>query len=356
MEVAKLTSQPGAAPGQRSVLRQIGRGVLALALLVQGLFSLGFGLYGVWTGVSWIHGPSYLVDWAWYQPLTVGVFLVLGGAASLVTCWTYAKDEPEPPARDAKSIALWATIAFDALLPPGVVLIGLAASPIFRTEPLAAGWAFWQLIFGLVAFGIWNYAKRPPFGWIGGRSLSLIVAAAVTLIGVAAFGAHTAANSFNSWLPQQARNGPCDVHQKPCWATVDALTAREAATGFGHPVAWLPAGNAVSPSNMHAGSEYVYEYAHLDGTQFDVFLGSRTGRVAFCEESAPCPSKTIRYRGDRLLVYPLPDGTQLELAWTRAHVHYRLTLVSIDHTSPTLHLALSLLSLVHYATPSGGEQ
>lgn len=37
METAKLTSQSSAAPGQRSTVCQIGRGLLAVALLLQGL-------------------------------------------------------------------------------------------------------------------------------------------------------------------------------------------------------------------------------------------------------------------------------------------------------------------------------
>lgn len=288
----------------------------------------------------------------WYQPLSLGVFLVLGGAASLIGCRTFVKDELEPPARRLKSMSSWMTIAFDVLLPPGFALIALVASPIFHTASFGAGWAFWQLVLGLVALGVWNYAKRPPFGWIGSRQFAMIVAAVVILLGVAAFGAHTAANTFKSWIAQQERHGPCAIHAGPCRPSVDAKSAQEVATRLGHPIAWLPAGKGVKPLNIRATSDSAHEYASIVGAHLDAFVISYPGRARFCQEGTPCPSRTLDYRGIRLFAYPLPAGTQLELGWTRGHVHYRLTLASFDHTSPTLHQALSLFSLGRYAAPA----
>ena len=353
MASAELT--PASTPSQerRSVLRQVGRGLLTVALLLQGLFCVGVGVVAVWSGVTGFgSSPAYPGDWPWYLALAGGLFLATGGSASLISCLTLAQDRPTQSARRLRWISLWVTIAFDVLLPPSLLLLSLVATPALQPDVL--GWAYWQFVLGLVALGVWTIARRPPFGWIGARAISIIALVSVVLITVTAVGGRVAANALSSEIRRGAGIGPCSIVSHPCWRTVDATTAEQAAARFGHRVAWLPAGDGLKPSLIHVGPGFAMEELRA-GTRMDVLLISQTGGAPFCQGRPQCPSATkVTSGGTRVSVYPLPDGTQLELGWREGHETYRLMLESIDRTSPTLSDALAILGGVKYTQQPPG--
>jgi hypothetical protein len=334
---------------QRGKLAQIGRGLLCVALLAQTLFALGLGAVGLWTGFAAIgNRPAFPGNWPWYLNVAGGAFLVLGGAASLVALATLVQDRRVGSPHGIRWLGLWAAIVFTLLLPIGMLLFALAASPAFNSgQHLIPSWLFWQLVFGLVAFGVWTLGRRAGFGKPAVRAATISGLVGSVLLAAVVVGSHTASRALVESLKANPF-GPCAFGSGSCWQRVDAATAQLAADHLHGPVAWVSDSGDIQPESIHASTKLAVEDMQLNGSP--VALVSYPDHVPLCLSSACSTARFVKMDHMRVWIYTHPDGG-LEMAWARSGRSYRLLLFQSNYTRVPESRGASVFGMIRYALP-----
>jgi hypothetical protein len=330
------------------VLAQIGRGLLAVALMLQAGACLIGAVALLWAGTfAW--RLSSIPTRPRYEPVAAGILLVLAGAASLLSIGALTENHRPPRAQRLILLSLWAVIGADVLFPLELLALALVSEPLIRRDPyLLPSWAFWQVCFGLLALCVWTIARKPPFGWLGTRALLTIGTAAALLGAMVVLGEHDGATAFASYIRAHGRMSICASQPDSCWRPVDAATAQQAVARFGAAVAWIPKGQGVTPSFIRRESSVVVESARLnERTVLDLISDAK--RFPPCPSSECSSGQFLELNHTRVWVYSRPDGG-LNMAWARGGRSYRLYLDSYE-TRVTQWQGVSLFRMVQYAEP-----